>query len=96
MPIGLDAAWSFATNELVMSNNIKMKLSVIFGVMHMTMGIIMKGFNMVARRKWLEFWTEVIGGFLILFFLFGWMDVLIIGKWFQQPNIEDCSSKESI
>lgn len=89
-PIGLDPVWGFSENELTLVNNIKMKLSVIFGVFHMSIGIIMKGTNMVFRKKWLEFFTEVVGGFLILFFLFGWMDVLIIAKWFRTPYIGDC------
>lgn len=91
-PIGLDPVWSFSENELTLVNNIKMKLSVIFGVFHMSIGIVMKGTNMIFRKMWLEFFTEVVGGFFILFFLFGWMDVLIIAKWFRVPYIDDCSS----
>jgi vacuolar-type H+-ATPase subunit I/STV1 len=66
-----------------------MKLSVIFGVFHMSLGIVLKGFNLVAKKMWLELVTEVVGGFFILFFLFGWMDVLIMVKWFKTPNIEN-------
>lgn len=69
-----------------------MKLSVIFGVFHMSIGIVMKGTNMFYRGMWLELFTEVVGGFFILFFLFGWMDILIIAKWFRTPDIGDCSS----
>lgn len=66
-----------------------MKLSVIFGVFHMSIGIVLKGFNLIAKNMWLEFFTEVIAGFFILFLLFGWMDILIIAKWFKTPNIDD-------
>lgn len=90
-PFGLDPVWSAAENELTISNAVKMKLSVIFGVFHMSIGIAMKGTNMIFRNMWLEFFTEVIAGFFMLFFLFGWMDVLIIMKWFQTPNVYDCS-----
>lgn len=86
-PFGLDPIWSFSENELTLVNNIKMKLSVIFGVFHMSIGIVMKGTNMWYRKMWLELVTEVVGGFFILFFLFGWMDVLIISKWFATPDI---------
>lgn len=95
-PIGLDPAWSFAENELTLVNNIKMKLSVIFGVFHMSIGIVMKGTNMYFRKMWLEMFTEVVAGFFILFFLFGWMDVLIIAKWFRTPYIGDCSRLEEL
>lgn len=86
-PFGLDPVWSVAENELTIINNIKMKLSVIFGVFHMSIGIFMKGTNMVYQRKWLELFTEVVAGFFILFFLFGWMDILILSKWFKTPDI---------
>ena len=96
-PFGLDPAWSIAkTNMLTFTNSIKMKLSVIFGVFHMSLGIIMKGTNMLYHGKMLELFTEVVAGFLLLFFLFGWMDVLIILKWFKTPNIEDCSEQRFI
>ena len=96
-PFGLDPAWGIAkTNMLTFTNSIKMKLSVIFGVLHMSMGIAMKGTNMVYNRKWVELITEVIGGFFLLFFLFGWMDVMIIMKFFKTPDIQDCSSTKDI
>lgn len=95
-PFGIDSVWGAAKNELTLSNSVKMKLSVIYGVLHMSMGIIMKGFNMVYHRKWLEFFTEVIAGFLMLFFLFGWMDVMIIIKWFQTPYIDDCTQYKTV
>ena len=73
-----------------------MKLSVIFGVFHMSIGIVMKGTNMYFRKMWLEMFTEVVAGFFILFFLFGWMDVLIISKWFTTPDINDCATLKPV
>ena len=88
-PFGLDIAWGIAkTNMLTFTNSIKMKLSVIFGVLHMSLGIGMKGSNMIYHRKWLELVTEVIAGFLLLFFLFGWMDIIIFMKFFGTPDIQ--------
>jgi len=92
-PIGLDPGWGIAkANMLTFTNSIKMKLSVIFGVLHMSIGIGMKGTNMIYHRKMLELFTEVIAGFFLLFFLFGWMDVMIIMKFFKTPDIQDCSN----
>jgi vacuolar-type H+-ATPase subunit I/STV1 len=67
-----------------------MKSSVIYGVLHMSMGIIMKGTNTIYRGQYLEFFTEVVAGFLMLFFLFGWMDILIFMKWFSTPDVFNC------
>ena len=93
-PFGQDPVWSVAENHLTLTNNIKMKLSLIFGVLHMTFGIICKGSNLIMKKMWLELVTEVIGGFLLLWFLMGLMDLLIIAKWFKIPDIDDCSSRQ--
>lgn len=91
-PFGLDPVWGIGKdNFLTFTNGVKMKLAVIFGVVHMSMGIFLKGTNMVHQGKYLELFTEVIGGFFILFLLFGWMDVMIIMKWFGTPDITDCN-----
>ena len=63
-----------------------MKLSVIFGVLHMSMGIVTKGTNCVYFRDWPSLVTEVIAGLIILLSLFGWMDLLIIVKWITPVN----------
>jgi hypothetical protein len=34
--------------------------------------------------------TEVVAGLIILLGLFGWMDVLIIAKFFKVPYIDQC------
>jgi V-type H+-transporting ATPase subunit a len=66
-----------------------MKLSVIFGVLHMTLGIICKGTNSIYFGRYVEFFSEVCSGIIILMFLFGWMDLLIIAKWFMYNDIQD-------
>ena len=88
-PMGTDPIWGIASNKLTYVNGIKMKLSVIFGVLHMTMGIIHKGTNAVYFGDWPTFFTEVVAGTIILLGLFGWMDLLIIAKWLTPLDIED-------
>ena len=66
-----------------------MKLSVIFGILHMSMGIVMKAMNAVFFRKYEDLFFEAILGLIILLFLFGWMDVLIFAKWFHHVDIYD-------
>lgn len=58
-----------------------MKLSVIFGVTHMTIGIGVKGLNSLFFGRYLDLIFEVITGLIILLGLFGWMDLLIFAKW---------------
>jgi len=63
-----------------------MKLAVIIGVVHMTLGILTKGANTLFFSDYLGFIFEVITGLIILLGLFGWMDVLIFSKWYFTMN----------
>ena len=93
--MGTDPAWGIAQNKLTFINGIKMKLSVIYGVLHMTIGIIHKGTNTIYFKDWPSFFTEVVAGTIILLGLFGWMDLLILGKWLTVLNIEDLRPADS-
>jgi len=73
-----------------------MKVSVIMAIFHMSIGIIMKGTNAVYFGKWADLITEVIFGLIIFWGLFGWMDMLIIAKWFNNIDIEDTSPSADI
>ena len=64
----------------------KMKISVIIAVFHMSMGIVVKGLNAVYFKEKIVLYFEVITGMIILNGLFGWMDFLIIYKWFYEMN----------
>jgi V-type H+-transporting ATPase subunit a len=80
-PFGVDPAWYLSPLLLTFTNNIKMKLAVVIGVIHMAIGVIVKGANSVYFRNYLDFVFEVITGLIILLGLFGWMDLLIFSKW---------------
>lgn len=86
---GFDPVWALSNQNLSFTNNVKMKLSIILGVIHMTMGIICKGTNAVYFRQWDVLFTEVVTGLIILWALFGWMDYLIYAKWLKPLDIED-------
>jgi V-type H+-transporting ATPase subunit a len=86
----MDPIWSLSNNRLTFVNSIKMKMSVIFGVFHMTIGILIKGLNTINFGQKMKFWTEVFAGLVILLGLFGWMDSLIIAKFFKVPYIDQC------
>ena len=82
-PFGLDPVWGIAENNLNFVNSLKMKISVIIAVIHMTLGVFVKAANALYFRRFIEFFFEFIPqlGFMIL--LFGYMDFLIIYKWNQ-------------
>lgn len=81
MSTGLDTTWYLSSNELAYSNSMKMKIAVIIGVCHMTLGIILKGCNALYFNKKLDFMFEFVPQLVILVAMFGYMDLLIILKW---------------
>lgn len=87
--MGQDPVWGSTMNKLNLANSVKMKLAVIFGILHMTIGIFIKATNSVYFERWAELFSEAIAGIVILLCLFGWMDVLIVAKWLHRVDIED-------
>lgn len=77
----MDPVWSITKQEQVQLNSLKMKLSVIFGVFHMMVGIVMKAMNSLHFKNKLDFFFEFIPQFVFMFVVFGYMDILIFLKW---------------
>jgi len=85
-PWGADPTWRIASNEIAFYNSFKMKFAVIFGVIHMLAGLMLKGANAIHFHKKksgpnLDFWFEAVPQVLFMCLLFGYMDFLIIYKW---------------
>lgn len=80
-PFGLDPKWYVASNELAFMNSMKMKLSVIFGVIQMLFGIVLKGFNAYHFNAPLDLIFEFIPQLIFMCILFGYMIILIFIKW---------------
>ena len=60
-----------------------MKLSIIVGVTHMTLGILIKGWNCLHFREYLSFVFDFIPQIIFMLLLFGYMCFAIIVKWLQ-------------
>ncbi len=80
-PIGLDPVWIGNQNELVYTNSLKMKLSIIVKVIHMLLGIAIKGINNLNTRKYNAFLFEFIPQFFFMFIVFGYLIYMIYYKW---------------
>ena len=59
-PVGMDPAWYLAKNELTFINSLKMKMSVILGVVNMLLGVCLRGANAIYFRKPIDFFNEFI------------------------------------
>eukprot|EP00455_Lapot_gusevi_P014266 TRINITY_DN1707_c0_g2_i4.p1 TRINITY_DN1707_c0_g2~~TRINITY_DN1707_c0_g2_i4.p1 ORF type:complete len:867 (+),score=300.47 TRINITY_DN1707_c0_g2_i4:124-2724(+) len=80
-PLGVDPIWHGTVTELTFYNSLKMKLSVILGVTHMTFGVILSLWNKVHFGDWLGVIFEFIPQLLFMLCLFGYLVFLIILKW---------------
>jgi len=80
-PTSIDPIWYAASNELQFINSFKMKISVILGVVHMLLGVVLKGFNNVYFNNSRDFLFEFIPQLLFLLGFFGYMNAMIIIKW---------------
>jgi V-type H+-transporting ATPase subunit a len=80
-PFGVDPAWHISENELLFFNSMKMKMSVILGIIQMTLGICLKGINAIYFHSYLDFFCEFIPMILFDVGFFGYMLILIFIKW---------------
>lgn len=81
-PFGLDPKWYSASNELAFFNSLKMKISVILGVLQMIFGICLRGLNAIHFGNKTDFILEFIPQLIFMTILFGYMLVMIFIKWY--------------
>ena len=80
-PIGVDPTWNIGKNELNFINSLKMKLSVIIGVLHMMLGIVLSGVNFINKNQYSNIFTVFLPKFIFMGVLFGYLCVMIFLKW---------------
>jgi V-type H+-transporting ATPase subunit a len=90
--LGIDPVWHVADNGMEFMNSYKMKLSVIIGVLHMALGIVLKGFNAQFNKDTLEFYCSFLPQLIFLLILFGYMDIMIAIKWSKDWTGKDTPS----
>ena len=95
---GLDPIWYMSTNELGYINSLKMKLSVILGVFHMLIGILLKGLNAIFEKDFVELIFVFFPQLILMLILFGYMDLLIFVKWatVYSTNVEVVKKEDTI
>lgn len=80
-PIGLDPAWQLGTNKIIFLNSYKMKLSIIFGVVHMIFGVSMSVINMIHFKRPIDIFLRFLPQMLFLVLLFAYMVFMMMFKW---------------
>ncbi|NWI95240.1 VPP2 ATPase, partial [Pitta sordida] len=94
-PFGIDPIWNLASNRLTFLNSFKMKMSVIFGVTHMTFGVVLGLFNHLHFKKTYNIYLVFIPELLFMLCIFGYLVFLIFFKWLAF-SAEDSTSAPSI
>jgi len=62
-------------------NSLKMKLSVLFGVLQMCLGVVLRFMNAFYFRNMTDVLCECIPMAIFMICFFGWMDFMIVYKW---------------
>jgi len=83
-PFGVDPVWKGSPNELDYYNSFKMKLSILLGIIQMSLGIFLSLLNYLKEKpplNWINTLFQFIPQIVFLWSIFGYMCVLIIIKW---------------
>ncbi|XP_048757922.1 V-type proton ATPase 116 kDa subunit a 1-like isoform X2 [Ostrea edulis] len=80
-PFGIDPIWQASLNKITFNNSLKMKLSVIFGVSQMLLGVLLSFVNHAYFRRPLNIFCEFIPQLIFLVCLFGYLVAVVVYKW---------------
>ncbi|KAE9414019.1 hypothetical protein Angca_008512, partial [Angiostrongylus cantonensis] len=80
-PFGVDPIWNIADNRLAFLNSMKMKISVIIGVLQMTFGVFLSLLNHIFFNSNVDVLTNFIPQVVFLGCIFIYLCVQMIAKW---------------
>lgn len=78
---GIDPAWQYATNKISFLNGYKMKISLIFGLIHMAFGLTLSLWNKINKKLYSAILLEFLPQIIFLVFIFCYLIFLIFYKW---------------
>ncbi|XP_062612232.1 V-type proton ATPase 116 kDa subunit a 1-like isoform X1 [Saccostrea cucullata] len=80
-PFGLDPVWALSTNKITALNSFKMKISVIFGISQMFLGVMLSIVNHRFFKRKVNIYFEFIPQVIFLAAIFGYLVAEIFVKW---------------
>lgn len=80
-PVGLDPVWQLGANKIIFLNSYKMRLSIIFGVVHMIFGVCISTINQNYFKKRINIVLEFLPQILLMILLFAYMAFMMFLKW---------------
>jgi len=84
---GIDPVWALSMNKITFTNSFKKKISVIFGISQMLLGVFLSICNHIYFRKVANIICEFIPQLLFLLSIFGYLCAIIFAKWIRFENI---------
>lgn len=78
---GIDPAWQAASNKINFLNGYKMKISLIFGLIHMVFGITLSLWNKVIKRSYADIFLEFFPQLYFVVSIFCYLIFMIMFKW---------------
>ncbi|XP_018403724.1 PREDICTED: V-type proton ATPase 116 kDa subunit a-like isoform X4 [Cyphomyrmex costatus] len=88
-PFGMDPVWQLAENKIIFQNSYKMKISIIFGVLHMLFGVMVGLWNHMYFKKRMNITCEFVPQIIFLCVLFLYMVILMFVKWIKYGPKKD-------
>ena len=80
-PVGIDPIWHYTANKITFFNSFKMKISIVVGVIQMSVGICLSLLNHLEYRDWKKVFFQFIPEFVFFQGIFGYLVFTIIYKW---------------
>ena len=80
-PMGVDPIWQGASNKIGFLNTFKMKISLIFGIIHMTFGVLLSLWNKISKKQYSHIILEFLPQLIFLQGIFGYLILMIFIKW---------------
>merc|ERR1719198_1872485 len=80
-PAGVDPIWHLADNKITFFNSLKMKISIVVGVIQMTVGIVISLLNHFEYKDYKKVFFQFIPEVVFFLGIFGYLVFAIFYKW---------------
>jgi hypothetical protein len=80
-PVGIDPIWHYTANKITFFNSFKMKISIIVGVIQMTVGICLSLLNHIEYGDYKRIFFEYLPEMIFFEGIFGYLVFTIFYKW---------------
>lgn len=88
-PFGIDPIWQLAVNKITFTNSLKMKFSVVIGIMQMVFGLMIGLLNHQYFKRRISILFEFIPQIIFITLIFVYLVFMIFIKWIKFAGTDD-------